>query len=175
MESKIKLLGHAIHPMLIVFPLGLLSIAVLFDVAHMLTGDDVFSKVAFWNIAAGVVGGLAAALFGFLDWFSIPAGTRARKLGLLHGVGNVVVVGLFAFSGLLRLGEPNYSPGAPAFALGLAAVILALVTAWMGGELVQRLGVGVDDGANLNAPSSLSGSPARVEVAESQVLDRRRD
>jgi len=85
MESKIKLLGHAIHPMLIVFPLGLLSIAVLFDVAHMLTGDDVFSKVAFWNIAAGVVGGLAAALFGFLDWFSIPAGTRARKLGLRGG------------------------------------------------------------------------------------------
>ncbi|MBC7805180.1 MAG: hypothetical protein H7145_03420, partial [Akkermansiaceae bacterium] len=32
--------------------------------------------------------------------------------------------------------------------------------AWLGGELVNRLGVGIDNGANLNAPSSLSGKPA---------------
>jgi uncharacterized membrane protein len=33
---------------------------------------------------------------------------------------------------------------------------LALLTGWLGGELVDRLGVGVDDGAHPNAPSSLS-------------------
>jgi hypothetical protein len=38
---------------------------------------------------------------------------------------------------------------------------LALVTGWLGGELVDRLGIGVDDGANPDAPSSLSGRPAR--------------
>ena len=31
MESRAKLAGHAIHPMLIAFPLGLLSTAVIFD------------------------------------------------------------------------------------------------------------------------------------------------
>ena len=39
----------------------------------------------------------------------------------------------------------------------LLAFVLAGVTAWLGGELVDRLGVGVDDGANVNAPSSLRG------------------
>jgi hypothetical protein len=34
------------------------------------------------------------------------------------------------------------------------------VTGWLGGELVDRLGVDVDPGANLNAPSSLSGQAA---------------
>lgn len=47
-----------------------------------------------------------------------------------------------------------------AFVLGFIAVALALVTGWLGGELVDRLGVGVDNGAHLNAPSSLSGRPA---------------
>jgi len=42
-------------------------------------------------------------------------------------------------------------------ALGLGAV-----AGWLGGELVDRLAVGVDDGANLDAPSSLSGRPART-------------
>jgi len=32
METRLKLMGHPIHPMLIVLPLGLLSIGVLFDV-----------------------------------------------------------------------------------------------------------------------------------------------
>ena len=45
--------------------------------------------------------------------------------------------------------------------LSFAGIALALVTGWLGGELVERLGVGVDEGANLNAPSSLSTSDAR--------------
>lgn len=67
MESKVKLLGHPIHPMLIVFPLGLLAIAVLFDIIRTFTSNSTLAAVAFWNIAAGVVGGLLAALFGFGD------------------------------------------------------------------------------------------------------------
>jgi hypothetical protein len=39
-------------------------------------------------------------------------------------------------------------------------VLLAVATGWLGGELVNRLGIGVDDGAHVNSPSSLSGRPA---------------
>jgi uncharacterized membrane protein len=69
----------------------------------------------------------------------------------------VVVVVLFAVSWLLRRGQTDYQPDGLAFWLGVVAVVLALATAWAGGELVERLGVGVDDGANLDAPSSLAG------------------
>lgn len=158
-ESKVKLFGHPIHPMLIVFPLGLLTAAVVFDIIYMLTGNAALAVVSFWNIAAGVIGGLAAAIFGLLDWLAIPDGTRAKSVGLLHGGGNVVVVALFAVSWLLRANEDNYIPSTLAFILSLAGVLLATVTGWLGGELVDRLGVGVDTGANLNAPSSLSGQP----------------
>jgi hypothetical protein len=52
-----------------------------------------------------------------------------------------------------------------AIALSFIAVLLALVTGWLGGELVDRLGVGVDEGAHLDSPNSLSGRSAR-ESAE---------
>ena len=170
MESKVKLLGHPIHPILIVFPLGLLAISVLFDIIRMFTGNEALATVAFWNIAAGVVGGLLAALFGFIDWLNVPGGTRAKQVGLLHGGGNVVVVALFAVSWLLRLGEPNYVPSTLAFVLAIVAVLIALVTGWLGGELVYRLGVGVDGGAGLNAPSSLSGEPVQtVKTLDTRV------
>ena len=35
MESRVKILGHPIHPLLIVLPLGLLSMAVIFDILHL--------------------------------------------------------------------------------------------------------------------------------------------
>jgi uncharacterized membrane protein len=158
-ESRVKLFGHAIHPVLIVFPLGLLATSFIFDIIHLLTGNGFWSDLAFWLIAAGVIGGLLAALFGLIDWLAIPANTRAKGVGLWHGGGNVVVVLLFVVSWLLRLPAPR-NPGPLPFILSLLGVGLALVTSWLGGELVERLGVGVDAGANLDAPSSLSGQPA---------------
>jgi len=165
MESKVKLLGHPVHPMLIVLPLGLLSSAVIFDIVHLVSGQDVFSTIAFWDMGLGIVGGLLAAVFGLIDWLNIPGGTRAKRIGLFHGGGNVVVVTLFAVSWLIRLAADNYEPGAVAYIFSFAGVALASVTAWLGGELVDRLGVGVDTGANLDAPNSLSGEPATNVVA----------
>src|SRR3954454_5527119 len=104
MESKAKLLGHPVHPMLIVFPLGLLATAVIFDIIALATGSGVWSDMAFYLIAAGVIGGLLAAVFGLIDWLAIAPGTRAKAIGLWHGVGNVVVVVLFVVSWLLRRG-----------------------------------------------------------------------
>src|SRR5947209_14461742 len=115
MESKLKLFGHPIHPILIVFPLGLLAIAVLFDIVYLFTDNAALATVAFWDIAAGVVGGLVAALFGFIDWLALPAGTRAKSVGLLHGGGNVVVVALFAVSWLLRRPAAGNVPDTLAF------------------------------------------------------------
>jgi hypothetical protein len=40
--------------------------------------------------------------------------------------------------------------------LSILGTALLFVTGWLGGELVVRLGVGVDEGANANAPSCLS-------------------
>ncbi len=160
MESRAKIAGHPVHPMLVVFPLGLLATAVIFDIITLVRGAGRWSEMAFWMIAVGIIGGLLAAVFGLVDFLAIPSGTRARSIGILHGVGNVVVVGLFAVSWWLRRPDPA-APGALAYVLSFVAVALALVTGWLGGELVDRLGVGIDDGAHLNAPSSLESRSAR--------------
>jgi uncharacterized membrane protein len=161
MESKAKFLGHPIHPMLIVLPLGLFIAAVVFDAVYLWRGSAVFATAAYWNIAAGIVGGLLAALFGAIDWFAIPGGTRAKRIGLLHGGSNVVVVLIFALVWLMRGDRPDTAPSTNLFLLEVVALALGSVAGWLGGELVDRLGVGVDDGAHLDAPSSLSGRPAR--------------
>ena len=162
MESRAKLAGHAILPMLIAFPLGLLATAAIFDLIYLVTRNAELVTFSYWAIVAGVVGGLLAAVFGLWDWLHIPGGTRAKAVGAWHGGGNLVIVGLFIVAWLLRAGarSPEYRPDGLPFILEVVGVLLAVVTGWLGGELVERLGVGVDPGANLDAPNSLSRQPA---------------
>jgi uncharacterized membrane protein len=159
MQSKARLFGHPIHPMLIVFPLGLLLTGTLFDIIHVVTGATGWTLASVYMIGAGIIGALVAAVFGLIDVISIPSGTRAQRVAWVHGVGNVVVVVLYIVSFLIRLGQPAV-PSAFAVVLSIAGAALLLVTGWLGGELVNRLGVSVDEGANVNAPSSLSRKPA---------------
>jgi uncharacterized membrane protein len=161
MESKAKLFGHPIHPMLIVVPLGSFIAAVVFDALYLWRGDVGFATVGYWNIAAGVVGGLLAAVFGLIDWTAIPSNTRAKRIGLLHGGNMVLVVAMFAAAWWMRYTGVDNSATRNIFLIEVAALVLGTVGGWLGGELVDRLGVGVDNGANLDAPNSLSGRPAR--------------
>lgn len=165
MRSRARALGHGLHPMLIVFPLGLLVTAVVFDIVWLITDRDGFSAASGYMIAAGLIGGVLAALFGWVDWFAIPGGTRAKRLGLLHGLGNAVVLVAFLISWLLRDRDDAWAPGAAALVFSFLAVAIGGVTAWMGGELVERLGIGVEDAAHPDASSSLRGTAAAT-VAE---------
>ena len=164
MESRVKLAGHPVHQMLIVFPLGLLATAVVFDVIFLVTDNPTWTLAAYYMIGAGVVAGLAAAVPGAVDWLGIPGGTRAKRIGLIHGLGNVLVVALFGLSWYMRQANPA-EPPTGAVVSGLIGAGLAVFTGWLGGELVGRLGVGVDDGAHLNAPSSLTRMPAAMGSA----------
>ena len=151
MRSKARFLGHPIHPMLVVVPLGLFIAAAVFDGLYYWLGDTTFAAISYYNIAAGIIGGLLAAVFGLIDWLAIPSGTRAKRIGLFHGAINVTMVLLFAAAWIARSALPDLAP---------TTLVLAVELGWLGGELVDRLGVGVDEGANLNAPNSLSGRPA---------------
>jgi uncharacterized membrane protein len=165
MGSRIKLFGHPIHPMLIVFPAGLFTSTVIMDILYLVFRNPALTIVSFYMAIIGVVGGLMAAIFGFIDWLALPNNSRAKNIGLWHGLGNFVIVVLFAGSWLLRRGSANFVPSGFAMMLSFVGIVLALVTLWIGGELVYRLGVAVDRGANVNAPSSLK-EPTVVNTTE---------
>lgn len=155
MESKARLLGHSVHQILVPIPIGLFVMATGCDVVVMAGWAPGLANVAFCNLFVGVGGSLAAGLFGTIDWTAIPRQSRAGRIGLIHGLGNLVVVALFAVSVISRWDTPGHAPTTIGFVLEVLAFVLLLLTSWLGGELVVRLGVGVDDHANVNAPSSL--------------------
>ncbi|MGS5086985.1 DUF2231 domain-containing protein [Hydrogenophaga sp. A37] len=153
MSRTLNLLGHPVHLMLVVFPAGLLFTSVLVDVAVLAGVATGVGELARGLLGLGLLGGLVAAPFGWLDWRRIPRGTRAHRVGAWHGGGNVVALLVFALSWYMR--EPGQPAPTVAWGLSLLAGAILFGTAWLGGELVTQLGVGVRVGAHLDAPSSL--------------------
>ncbi len=172
MESRLKVLGHPLHPILIVFPLGLFITSFVFDVIRFISGNVFFAEVAFWMISAGLIGGLLAGAAGLVDYVAIPRGTRAAKIAQYHAIGNLFVLTAFAVGWAVRLyAQPHGEISLFSFLCSVLGVLLGGMTAWLGGELVDRLGIGVDNGANANASSSLSGRPAseKSSIAEREL------
>jgi len=161
MYSKIKSMGHPLHLMLVNFPIGLLTTSVIFDILHWVKGNGFWSEIAFWMITVGIISGLLAALVGTIDWTGIPSGTHARRVGVWHGTANGAVLALFLVSWLLRLNAPG-NPFVVAYIVSFLGAALLGVTGWLGGELTGRFGVGIEEGANINAPMTFSGLPANA-------------
>ena len=147
MQTPASVARHPIHPMLAVFPLGLLLTAVVFDVITLVTGGPTPRLVAFYLIAAGVLGALPAAVPGFIDYVSLQG--RPGRLATWHMGLNVAAVAVFLVSFGLRTrwGESWVPPGSslpPALSsVGAAAL---MVSGWLGGHLVYVHRVGVAEG-----------------------------
>ncbi|MBX7269431.1 DUF2231 domain-containing protein [Micromonospora sp. Llam7] len=168
MESRLKILGHPVHPMLVMFPVALLVTAVLFDIVDTVGGPDFLGEVAYWNLTVGLIGGLLAAAAGVFDLLAIPTGTRAKRVALTHAAANVAMILLFAAVWVVRLNADSRAAGGALIAIEVVALGILGVGAWLGGELVDRLGVGVDHDANLDASSSLRPAATSQRMGEAR-------
>jgi uncharacterized membrane protein len=136
--------------------------SVVFDAISVLTAGPSILATAYWMLTAGIVGGLVAAPFGLIDLLAIPDHTRARRIGHWYAGGNMIVLRPFIARWFLRPSD-EVAPSLLAIALSLLGASLVLMTAWMGGEPVSRLGIGVSPQANPDASSSVHG-PVRTPL-----------
>jgi uncharacterized membrane protein len=148
MEARAKILGHPIHQMLIPFPIGLLITAVVLDIISMFVQAEMLTIVSFWNLSIGIGMGLVAAVFGLIDWTGIPRGTRAKRVGLMHAGLNVLAILLYLGSIAIRFDEPAFAVPAGALVLEIGGLALTAAAGWLGGELVDRLAIGIDPHAH---------------------------
>jgi uncharacterized membrane protein len=134
--------------MLVPIPIGLWLFSLVCDLVYSLgSGDEVWRTVAFYNMVAGIIGALIAAIPGLIDLLSLPAGPR--RTAIVHMSLNLTIVALYVVNAVLRYNNPDrYTLGVW---LSVIAVALLVASGWLGGKLVYELGVAVDDGAETTA------------------------
>ncbi len=145
--ARAKIMGHPIHPMLVVFPIGLYITSFVFDLVYLSTGNPFWFRMAFWTMVGGLVGNLAAAIPGFLDYLTLPPRTETRQIATYHmGIGVTLAILYFANILLRDWGiiAENMKPWSVVI-LNLVGVLLIGLQGWLGGELVYKHGVGVEE------------------------------
>jgi nitrite reductase/ring-hydroxylating ferredoxin subunit/uncharacterized membrane protein len=138
-------LNHPLHPVLVHLPIGLWLLAGIFDAGSWLfDGQPWLVRGAFYAILFGVISALIAAVPGFVDYSDIRADHPARRTATWHMRLNLAAVALYALALVLRYPELD-APRAPAPAalISLLALLLVMVSGYLGGILVYEDGIGV--------------------------------
>ena len=136
MESRLTIAGQAVQPILVMFPLGLFAMAVIFDLANLTGGPAILGALAYWNLVAGLIGCVLAALAGAID-LAFVRRPQVKRLGVLRALVNMGVLILFAVILMVRVGDPDRAAGGGLFFLEILALAIAGFGAWFGGELAN--------------------------------------
>lgn len=142
MRTRAGIAGHPFHPMIVVFPIGLWVFSFISDLILLGSQNAVWASVAYYTMAGGIVGALAAAVPGAIDLFSITSG-KSRRIGVWHMLINVTALVLFAINFWQR--TDSQTPSSGLISLSGISVALLAISGWLGGEMVFRHGVAVEN------------------------------
>ena len=155
-------LGHPVHPLLIVVPMGSWISAVVLD---WLGGKDA-ETAADLLLGAGLAGAIPTVATGYGDWADTePANDRVRRIGIVHAAANGTAAVLFAGSLAARAGRAR-GKGKLLALLGLGALGAG---GYLGGHLTYAEGVGVDTTTFEDYPEDWTQALADAALGEGEM------
>lgn len=134
--------GHPLHAMLVPIPMVCFVGTFFTDLAYWQTANMLWADMSAWLLTAGLVISLFAVIFGLIDFFG---DRRIRDLNAawIHGLGNGLALILSLFNVFVHSRDAYTSVVPTGLILSGLVVLILLVTAWNGGAMVYRHGVGV--------------------------------
>lgn len=130
-------LGHPLHAVVITVPIGAWAASGWYDVKSVLTHDERDETAADAALRVGILGAVAAAATGVAQY--VDTRGAARRETTVHAATNYVVLGLYLGSWAAR----RRGARGTGRLLGLSGLSLGSVSAYLGGDLSYRHGVGV--------------------------------
>jgi uncharacterized membrane protein len=138
-----RLFGHPLHPMLVHFPIALWAVGSTCDLLTLAHVPEA-ARLAWLSIGAATVAALPTMAAGMIDYAALddPALPAAHRHMALMGTAWLLYAAGFVFAS--RGLAPAPEPGGWSIAAALAGLAVLIAGAWQGGQLVYRLGAGVD-------------------------------
>ncbi|HYX79605.1 MAG TPA: Rieske 2Fe-2S domain-containing protein [Actinomycetota bacterium] len=155
-------LGHPVHPMLTDVVVGSWVSAAILDLLGE-RGEEAADAL----VGVGIAAAVPTAVTGLSDWADTAG--EARRIGLVHGIGNVLALGLYSGSLALRR-RGRRSSG---IALSMLGAATATITQYLGGHLVFGQGVGVNQTAFEGGPEAWT-PIGDLDDLQERVATRRR-
>ncbi|WP_319464006.1 DUF2231 domain-containing protein [Micromonospora sp. RTP1Z1] len=161
MESRLRVQGHPIQPMLVTFPFGLFVSAAVFDLADVAGGPAFLGEVGYWSAVAALVAAALAAVAGMVDLWDVRAG-RTRRTAVTFNLVNAAMAGLFLLACLIRAHSPQRGATGVLLATELVALAVGAVGVWLGARLMRQFDRGRVEPSGFGALGDLPGSTVEI-------------
>lgn len=142
MSTRASISNHPVHPMLVAIPIGLWIFSFVCDLLYIFYSQNpIWTVIALYSMAGGVVGALVAAIPGFIDYLGLTDPV-VKRIATFHMALNLTAVLLFSLNVWLRIQSGEFSISY--VVLSFMTLVAVGISGWLGGELVFVHGVGVD-------------------------------
>ncbi len=149
MSTRASIHRHPIHPMLVVFPLGLWVFSFICYVIYFASAGASWRIASLYTMAGGIIGAALAAAPGLIDLLTLRK-SRAWTTGVTHMIANVTALVLFIIAFAIGISRPG--PSAATLVLSILGLIATGIGGWLGGAMVYEHGVGVQRAQAQEAP-----------------------
>jgi uncharacterized membrane protein len=136
------------HPMLIHFPIAFYIGALGLDVLSRVGTFPAAPLAATWSILGAFGGFVAASLTGLVDRSTMRPESKIRKLATRHMLVQYTAVAIFVVNFAIRWSDRHRARSSFAWiALDVVGVLIMMVGADIGGQMVFKMGYRVGPGA----------------------------
>ncbi|MGN9893896.1 DUF2231 domain-containing protein [Micromonospora sp. L31] len=163
MESRLRVQGHPIQPMLVTFPFGLFVSAVLFDLADVAGGPAFLGEVGYWTAVAALVAAGLAGVAGMVDLWDVRAG-RTRRTMVTFNLANAGMAALFLLACLIRADAPQRGATAVLVITELVALAVGAVGVRLGARLMRQFDADRREPSGFEALEGVPAAGATVEI-----------
>ncbi|MGI5521076.1 DUF2231 domain-containing protein [Micromonospora sp. CA-259024] len=158
MQSRLRVQGHPIQPMLVTFPLGLFVSAAVFDLTDVVGGPAFLGEVGYWTGVAALVAAALTTVAGMVDLWDVPS-DHTRRTAIAFNLVNAAMAGMFLLTSLIRAQSPQRGASAAILITELVALAVGGVGVHLGARLMRQFDTARGEAGSLDA---FAGSTAEI-------------
>ena len=158
MQSRLRVQGHPIQPMLVTFPMGLFVSAAVFDFTDVIGGPAFLGEVGYWTGVAALVAAALTVVAGMIDLWDVP-GDRTRRTAIAFNLANAAMAGMFLVACLVRAQSPQRGASVAILVAELVALAIGGVGVRLGARLMRQFDAGRTEAGSFDA---LAGSTVEI-------------
>ncbi|MEH1029732.1 DUF2231 domain-containing protein [Micromonospora profundi] len=158
MQSRLRVQGHPIQPMLVTFPMGLFVSAAVFDFTDVIGGPAFLGEVGYWTGVAALVAAALTVVAGMIDLWDVP-GDGTRRTAIAFNLANTAMAGMFLVACLVRAQSPQRGASVAILIAELVALAIGGVGVHLGARLMRQFDAGRTEAGSFDA---LAGSTVEI-------------
>ncbi|HZQ07370.1 MAG TPA: Rieske 2Fe-2S domain-containing protein [Anaerolineae bacterium] len=158
-------LEHPLHPLLTDVPVGAWTVTLLLYIAALFFNVQGMGVTIGLAMGLGILAALATISTGLLDWMDVDP--TELSVGLVHGVINIIGTVFFIIAWLM-LFTSQWNATLANFIPALAGYLIIAVGAYIGGDLVFRLGTMINRNAYRSGPQDFTAVVGFSDLAENK-------